>query len=103
MKTIEVENLEKANHSCQEWNRQHHRAALFMAVPLIFGFLAARIAPPTVGNISMAVSSAMAFSLGVCLIPNDFRSRSGSLTPAMGLVAALWIAALVTAVVTLLG
>jgi hypothetical protein len=103
MKTIEAQNLEEASEFLREWTRKHHKAALFMAVPLILGFLAARIVPSALESIPMAVGSAIGLSMGVCLLPNDFRSRSGSLMPAICLVAAIWIAALVTTVFSLLG
>lgn len=102
MKTIEVQKLEEANVLVREWNKQHYRAACFMAIPLIVGFLAEQIVPSG-GIIAMAVGPAIGLSTGVCLIPNDFRGRSGSLTLARCLVAAMWIAALVSVLFSLLG
>ncbi len=103
MKTIEVQKLEEANNFLRAWTKQHNKAAFFMAMPMIAGFLAARIFPSGLGLIAMSVGPAIALSIGVRLIPNDFRSRSGSLTPAICLVAAMWISALVSIVFSLLG
>lgn len=103
MKTIEEQKLEDTNHFLRAWNKQHYKAGLFVAIPSIAGFLAAQIVPSPFGIIAMAVGPAIGLSIGVRLIPNDFRSRSGSVTPAICLVVAMWIAALVTTVSSLLG
>jgi len=103
MTTHEVSNLQKANVFLQEWNRQHNRASILMAIPILAGFVLARFAPPVLGNIGMAAGPAIGLTIGLALIPRDFRSRSGSLTPAIWLVAAMWIAALGTVVLSLMG
>jgi hypothetical protein len=102
MITPEVLNLQKANAIQKAWNRQHKRAAVLMAIPLLAGFVCARLAPPVLGNIGMAVGPAMGLTIGLALIPEDFRSRSGSLTPAVWLVAAMWVAAAVITALTLI-
>jgi hypothetical protein len=103
MITPEVSNLQKANGFLQVWTRQHNRAAILMAIPLLASFVVARFTPPVLGNIGMAVGPAIALTIGLAMIPRDFRSRSGSLTPAIWLVAAMWIAALGTVVFSLTG
>lgn len=103
MKPTEVSSLQKANAILQQWNRQHYRAALLVVVPVLAGFVLAECAPPVPGSIGMAVGPALGLTLGLALIPADFRSRSGSLTPAICLVAAMWIAALCIAVVSFIG
>ena len=50
----------------------------------------------------MAVGAAMGLTLGVSLIPEVFRSRRGSLKPAVCLVTAMWIGAIVTAVLSVI-
>jgi hypothetical protein len=101
--TDEISNLEKANAILQAWTRQHNRAGLLMAIPLVAGFVLAQSVPPALGNIAMVVGPAIALTLGLFLIPTDFRSRSGSLTPAICLVTGMWIAAVAVAVFSLVG
>lgn len=103
MTTPEVSNMQKANAILQQWNRQHYRAALLTAIPVLAGFVLAEYAPPVLGNIGMAVGPAIGLSIGLALIPGDLRSRSGSLIPAICLVAAMWTAAFCVVVLSLIG
>jgi hypothetical protein len=103
MTTPEVPYLHKAHAFLQEWNRQHYRASILIVIPVLAGFVLAEVPPPVLGNIGMAVGPAIGLTIGLALIPRDFRSRSGSLTPAMWLVAAMWIAALGIVVLSLIG
>ena len=90
---------EGANTAQQEWNRRQHLAGLYMAIPLIVGFLIATEFPPPVSEIAMGIASALGLTVGVCVIPDSFRSRRDSLKPAFCLIAAMWLLA---AFVTLL-
>jgi hypothetical protein len=101
MQHNEVPNLQKGNAILKAWNRQHCRAALLMAIPLLAGFVFAHFAPPVLGNLGMAVGPALGLTIGLALIPEDFRGRTGSLTQAIWLVAAMWMAALGMVVLSL--
>jgi len=103
MSIRQVADLQEGNRGLQDWRKQHHRAALLMAVPLAVGFALARFAPPAVGNIAMAFCPAISLTAGLSVIPADFRSRSGSLTPALCLVTAMWVVAIGAAVFSLAG
>lgn len=103
MMAPEGSDLQKADAIQKVWSRQHNRAAVLMAIPLLAGFACARFAPPVLGNIGMAVGPAIGLTIALALIPRDFRSRSGSLTPAIWLVAAMWVAAAVITALTLIG
>jgi hypothetical protein len=99
--TREVSDLEKANAHLQAWTRQQITASLLMAIPLVAGFVLAEFAPAALGNTAIPLGCAIGLTIGVCVIPKDFRSRSGSLTPAISLVTALWISAVSIAVFSL--
>ena len=99
--TREVSDLEKANAHLQAWKRQKITASLLMAIPLVAGFVLAEFAPAALGNTAISLGCAIGLTIGVCVIPKDFRSRSGSLTPAISLVTALWISAVSIAVFSL--
>jgi hypothetical protein len=99
--TREVSDLEKAIAHQQAWTRQQITASLLMAIPLVAGFVLAEFAPAALGNTAIPVGCAIGLTIGVCVIPKDFRSRSGSLTPAISLVTALWISAVSIAVFSL--
>lgn len=51
----------------------------------------------------MMLGSATVLSACVSANPDQFRSRNGSLTAAVGLVAAIWVAAAVLVVLSLTG
>ncbi len=66
-------------------------------VVALFGIL------PRLGGTAMMVACALVLSAYVWVLPDHFRSRSGSLRPAVGLVSAMWFMAAVIAVLTLIG
>jgi len=66
-------------------------------------FLAICVFLPRLGATAMMIGSALVLSVCVSANPEHFRSRSGSLTPAVGLVTAIWVAAVVMAVLSLTG
>ena len=58
---------------------------------------------PRYGSTAVMVGCAGMLSAYVMLLPERFRSRGGSLTAAVCLVTAMWIAAAVIAALTLMG
>ena len=58
---------------------------------------------PRYGSMALMVGSASILSVYVAVLPEHFRSRSGSMVAATGLVAALWVAAAVITALTLMG
>ena len=58
---------------------------------------------PRYGSWVVMVACAAVLSAYVSALPESFRSRSGSLTPAKCLVTAMWIATAVIAALTLMG
>jgi hypothetical protein len=94
METSEVQNLKKANAILQTWTRRHNRAGILMAIPLVVGFIVINVFPSALSDIILTVAPAIALTTGILSIPEAFRSRRGSLTTAICLVAAMWAAAL---------
>ena len=58
---------------------------------------------PRYGSTAVMVGFACILSAYVAVLPEHFRSRSGSMMTATCLVAAMWVAAAVIAVLTLMG
>ena len=58
---------------------------------------------PRYGGVAVMIGSASVLSVYVAVLPEQFRSRSGSMTAATCLVAAGWIAAAVITALTLMG
>jgi len=52
---------------------------------------------------AVMIGCATGLSAYVAVLPESFRSRSGSMVPATCLVAAMWVAAAVITVLTLMG
>ena len=61
------------------------------------------ILPRYGGGIVTMIGSASVLSVFVEVLPEPFRSRSGSLMAAIGLVAALWVGVAVITALTLMG
>jgi hypothetical protein len=58
---------------------------------------------PRCGTIALMVGCASILSAYVAVLPEHFRSRSGSMMAATCLVAAMWVAAAVITALTLMG
>ncbi len=58
---------------------------------------------PRYGNMAVMVFCASILSAYVAVLPESFRSRSGSMMTASCLVAAMWVAAAVITALTLMG
>ncbi|NLS91262.1 MAG: hypothetical protein GXX96_03640 [Planctomycetaceae bacterium] len=58
---------------------------------------------PRYGSVAVMVGCASVLSAYVAVLPEHFRSRSGSMMAATCLVAAMWVAAAVITVLTLMG
>jgi len=58
---------------------------------------------PQYGGMAVMVGCASVLSVYVAVLPESFRSRSGSMMTAICLVAAMWVAAAVITALTLMG
>lgn len=58
---------------------------------------------PRYGSVAVMVGCASVLSAYVAVVPERFRSRSGSMMAATCLVVALWVAAAVITILTLMG
>ena len=58
---------------------------------------------PRYGTVALMIGSASVLSAYVAVLPEQFRSRSGSMMPVTCLVAVLWVAAAVVTAMTLMG
>ncbi len=70
---------------------------------MICGIVSVFFILPRYGSIAVMVGCASILSKYVAVLPEHFRSRSGSMMTASWLVAYLWVAAAVIAVLTLMG
>ena len=93
---------QKAHAYLRACTKQHNGAGLLMAVLLLASFVLAS-APPFLGNTAMAGGGALGLTIELFLLPTAFRSRSGSLIPAICLVTGMWIVAVAVAVFSLVG
>ena len=87
----------------QKLNRQQtHTGLVFLVVTVAIVFIIPEYLTPPYDVMWMSFGSAALFSVFFYLYRESLRSRSGSLVPARCLVAALWMSAAVTAVVSLI-
>ena len=103
MKNTEVLRLEKAIAIQSAWNKLQNKATLSAAPFIIAGFILPRFIASPFDLMVMALGPTVGLTIMFSLIPDSFRSRSGSLKPAIGLVVALWVAALVECALSLAG
>jgi hypothetical protein len=66
-------------------------------------FLSVCFILPRYGSIALMVGCASMFSVLVAVLPERFRSRSGSMMAATCLVAAMWVGAAVITALALMG
>jgi hypothetical protein len=66
-------------------------------------FLSLTLFLPRYGGIAIMVGCASILSVLVLVLPEQFRSRSGSMMAATCLVAALWVGAVIITAMTLMG
>jgi hypothetical protein len=97
METHDVQTLKGAIAISQTWTRRHNQAAVLMALPLVVSFVMVSLFPSAVSTFAIVVASATALTVGICLIPEDFRSRRGSLITGLLLVLAMWAIAVMVA------
>ena len=103
METSEVQTLEKANAILRTWTYRHNQAAVLIAIPFVVGFVMITFIPSAFSDIVLAVAPVISLTTGIFMIPEDFRTRRGSLNSAFCLVAAMWVGAVIVALVRLLG
>ena len=66
-------------------------------------FIVPEYFPSPFDSIAMGIGAAISFTIFFFLHPESLRSRRGSLIPAICLVAAMWLFAAVTTVISLIG
>ena len=74
-----------------------------MVVAVAILFILPEYLTPPFDVMFMGLGAAAMFTVFSYLYPDSLRSRSGSLVPAYCLVAALWVLAVVSTVVSLIG
>ena len=88
----------------QTLNRQQTWAGLVLLVVTVATlFILPQYLTSPYEDISMGFGSAAILTTFLCLYPESFRSRGGSLVPALCLVVALWLSAVATTALSLIG
>ena len=80
----------------QQFAKQQLRNAFAMLTSAILAYCVANAVSEGLKSIAVPVAAATGFTVGVCCAPSTYRSRSGSLVPAMVLVAAMWCIPIIT-------
>lgn len=104
MNTSDPRHIEAAKAAfIREFNRQHLRTGLLLGCMLAIVLVVYRGLPPPWNGVGMACGSAIYMTGFLMLRPDSLRSRTGSRLPAIGLVSFLWLIAILSLVVALLG
>ena len=90
-----MSNLESLTHEqgvalSRHFAKQQLWNSLAMLLSAILAYLLFRSMPMVVDGLAFATAAATAFTVGMCCSPNTYRTRSGSLSTAMFLMAFMW-------------
>ena len=109
MKTSEERDIEmvRALEAGRAWqrenNKQQNKVALLLIPTIVVIFILPQYFQSPFDSIAMGIGAAISFTIFFFLEPESLRSRRGSLIPAICLVAAMWLFAAVTTVISLIG
>ncbi len=109
MKTSEERDIEmvRALEAGRAWqrenNKQQNKVALSLIPTIVAIFILPQYLQSPFDTIAMGIGAAISFTIFFFLKPESLRSRRGSLIPAISLVAAMWLFAAVTTVISLIG
>ncbi len=103
MKESEAQRLEAAVFFLRARARQQYKAVLLMVISLFVIFILPNFIPSPFGGMVIGLGGAGIFTIYVLQNPNSFRSRKGSLIPAICLATALWLSAAVVVILSLKG
>jgi MFS superfamily sulfate permease-like transporter len=103
MKAPETHSMEAAIAFFREHAKQQRKATLLMVLTIVLLFILPHFIPSPFDGMVIGFGSAIVLTTCVYRQPHSFRSRSGSLTMAICLVAALWLCAVIGTVFSLIG
>ena len=106
MKTTDPINKEMAKATLLQRLRTRQEAKvgiLLLVCAVVVLFILPEFFPSPFDSIAMGIGGAISFTIFFFLLPESLRSRRGSLIPAICLVAAMWLLAAVTTVISLIG
>ena len=124
MKTTEERDIEmvRALEARRAWQRENNKqqnkvallqrlraqqetklGILLLVCNVVLLFILPQYFPSPFDSIAMGIGAAISFTIFFFLKPESLRSRRGSLIPAICLVAAMWLFAAVTTVISLIG
>lgn len=104
MKALDAETIEADRAAfLRECKRRQKRGALLSAIAIVVLFILPLFIPSPFGVMVMGFGSAILMTTYVYLQPESFRDRGGSLIAAICLVTAMWIAAVISTVFSLIG
>jgi hypothetical protein len=90
MATHDSTTLAQSNSITHDLTKQRLMNTLAMLVSAVLAFFVAGTIAPNIDGFRLSVVAATAFTVGVCCAPNDYRSRGGSLSWAITLIAFTW-------------
>jgi hypothetical protein len=104
LKTTGAQKIEEAKAAfLAASSRRQTRAALLTMLTVVVVVIVPRFVPAPFDVVVMMVGGTILLSANLSLFPDSFRSRGGSLAPALGLVGAMLVAAVVITVLLLSG
>ena len=105
MKASDAQSIEVTNAARLQRFRaqQESKLGILLVCNVILLFILPEYFPSPFDSIAMGIGAAISFTIFFFLKSESLRSRRGSLIPAICLVAAMWIFAAVTTVISLIG
>ena len=106
MKASDAQSMEVAEAALLQRLRAQQEAnfgILLLVCNVVLLFILPEYSPSPFDGIAMGIGAAISFTIFFFLKTESLRSRRGSLIPAICLVAAMWLLAAVTTVISLIG
>lgn len=90
MKNDESRNLEHGLALSRKFAKQQFQSTLAMFASAALAFLVTGLVAPGMSGLPLAIAAATGLTVGVFSQPDEYRSRNGSLTLAIILIAGSW-------------
>ena len=106
MEASDAQSIEVAKAALLQRLRAQQEAKLgtvLLLCNVVLLFILPQHVPSPFDGIAMGIGAAISFTMFFVLKPESLRSRRGSLIPAICLVAAMWLFAAATTVISLIG
>lgn len=103
MKNDEIRNMEHGLAFSRQFAKQQFQSTVAMFVSAALALFVTGVVAPGISGLGLAIAAATGLSVGVWCQPNEYRSRNGSLTLAILLIAGMWTVPVIVLLISFFG